>query len=100
MISSYKLPGERIWMATRQSIEDCLQQCEAALRSGLEQYREGAKQEHYGDLAYTDSQGLLQEALNDVDRMWESCNHQQREQLHRMRLQLQQMQNNMILLSH
>ncbi|HVI21191.1 MAG TPA: DUF2524 family protein, partial [Bacillus sp. (in: firmicutes)] len=42
----------------------------------------------------------LEGAYNDLAQMAQSANGQQREQLHRMRLQLQQAQNQMILLDH
>jgi hypothetical protein len=85
-------------MATRQSIDRCLLQCEDALGFALNQYREGAQQEHYNDLEYTEAQSMLEDAVNDIAKLSHSANDHQREALHRMRLQVQQMQNNMILL--
>ncbi|MBM4762636.1 YtzC family protein [Bacillus sp. B15-48] len=87
-------------MATRQSVEEHLQQCEDAIRIAQEEFEKASRQEHYDDLAYTNSMQQLEEAYNDIAKLALSCNGQQREQLHRMRLQLQQVQNNMTLLDH
>lgn len=85
-------------MATRQSVDNLLQQCEDALRNANEQYEISSKQENYNDVQYTLSMQQLEDAYNDLAKLAQSANAQQREQLHRMRLQLQQAQNNMTLL--
>jgi Protein of unknown function (DUF2524) len=87
-------------MATRQSVEDCIQKCEDAIRYAQEQYKSGLEQEHYHDQEYTNAMQQIEEAVNDVADLAHSANAQQREQLHRMRLQLQSLQNEMILLEH
>jgi len=87
-------------MATRQSVEDLLQQCEDAIRYAQDQYKESSKQEHYNDDDYDKALQSLEESYNDIARLAHSANAQQRDQLHRMRLQLQQLQNHMILLNH
>ncbi|KAB7705557.1 DUF2524 family protein [Bacillus aerolatus] len=86
-------------MATRQSVDDCLEQCKNALNYATDQYEEASLQEHNNVGTYNQSQLMLEEAYNDLDKLLLSANEQQREQLHRMRLQIQQMQNNMILLN-
>jgi predicted DNA-binding protein YlxM (UPF0122 family) len=87
-------------MATRQSIQDCIQRCEDAMRSAQEQYKAGSQQEHYHNVEYTDALQGLEGAYNEICKLAFSSNDQQRDQLHRMRLQLQQLQNEMILLDH
>jgi len=87
-------------MATRQSIGMCIQQCENALNYAQDQYQDGSRQEHYEDETYVQSQATLQEAMNDLEKLLGSANDQQREQLYRMRMQLQQMQYNMVRLNH
>jgi hypothetical protein len=87
-------------MATRQSVDDLLQRCEDAIRMAQDQYLEGSRQEHYNDDQYTNALQELETVYNDLATMANSANSQQRDQLHRMRLQLQQAQNNMILLRH
>jgi esterase/lipase len=91
---------EVVDMATRKSIEDCIQKCEDAIRYAQEQYKSGMEQEHYHDQEYTKAMQQIEEAVNDVSDLAHSANSQQREQLHRMRLQLQNLQNEMILLEH
>ncbi|HLO12593.1 MAG TPA: YtzC family protein [Pseudoneobacillus sp.] len=87
-------------MATRQSVDDLIQRCEDAISSAQDQFIDASKQEHYNDDQYTNALQGLEDAFNDLATMANSANSQQREQLHRMRLQLQQAQNNMILLRH
>ncbi|MGM9925122.1 MAG: YtzC family protein [Bacillus sp. (in: firmicutes)] len=87
-------------MATRQSVDDCLLQCDEALDIAQQQYDEASKQEHYNDDQYTESQQLLQLAANELQQMAHSCNDQQREQLNRMKIQIEQMQHDMITLRH
>lgn len=84
-------------MATRQSVEEFLQRCEDVLRYGQEQITTARQQEHYNTTEYTDAQMQLEEATIDLAKLAQSCNSQQREQLHRMRLQLQQLQNDLTL---
>ena len=83
-----------------QSVDALIQQCEDALRFASEQYTESSLQEQYNDDNYTQALQQLEGAYNDLAQMAQSANGQQREQLHRMRLQLQQAQNQMILLDH
>ncbi|RAK21179.1 uncharacterized protein DUF2524 [Anoxybacillus vitaminiphilus] len=87
-------------MATRQSVDEFLQRCEDVIRYAKDQYTEAKKQEHYNDTEYTKAQQMLEEANNELAHLALSCNAQQREQLHRMRLQMQQLQNEMVLLNH
>jgi hypothetical protein len=84
-------------MATRQSVDELFRQCEDALRFAGDQYQESSLQEHYNDDNYTQALQQLEQAYNDLAKLAHSANGQQREQLHRMRLQLQQAQNQMIL---
>ena len=87
-------------MTTRDSMDQFIQQCEDALRYGQEQMVSGTKQDHYHDQEYTDALSQLETAYNDLTHLAQSANAQQREMLHRKRLQLQQLQNQMILLNH
>jgi len=87
-------------MATRQSIEQCIQNCEEALQLAQEQYTEASKQEHYNDDHYIQSQQLLQTAYNELEHMAHSSNEQQRAQLNRVKIQIEQLQHEMILLRH
>jgi hypothetical protein len=84
-------------MATRQSVDNTIQQCEDAIRYAQEQFQESSRQEHYNDDNYTQALQRLENAYNDLAKLSLSANGQQREQLHRMRLELQQVQNDLIL---
>ncbi|MBI0576692.1 MULTISPECIES: YtzC family protein [Bacillaceae] len=84
-------------MATRDSMSHLIQQCEDAIRFAQDQYREGSLQQHYNNDDYTNALQGLEQTYQDVCKMAQFANGQQREQLHRMRLQLQQIQNTMIL---
>lgn len=87
-------------MATRQSVDQLLQQCEDAINLAQDQYKNAATQQHFNDGDFTNALQAIEDAYNDLSKLAFSANSQQREQLHRMRLQLQQVQNNMILLDH
>ncbi|WP_453994303.1 YtzC family protein [Bacillus nitroreducens] len=84
-------------MATRQSVDAFLQRCEDTIQYAEEQITEARKQEHYNTTEYTNAQLQLEEVTNELAKLAQSCNDQQRERLHRMRLQLQQLQNDMTL---
>ncbi|MBY0124172.1 YtzC family protein [Bacillus sp. S/N-304-OC-R1] len=83
-------------MATRDSVDNLIQQCEDAIRFANDQMQEVRTQEHHNEIGYTDALQSLENAYNDLAKLALSANAQQREQLHRMRLQLQQLQNQMI----
>jgi hypothetical protein len=85
-------------MATRDSMNELKQQCEDVLRFANDQYQESSLQEQYNDDNYIQALQQLESAYNDIATMAHSANGQQREELHRMRLQIQQVQNKMILL--
>jgi hypothetical protein len=87
-------------LATRQSVGEHIQRCEEAIQYAKEQFIEGSRQEHYYDNEYQDALQGLESSYNELAQLSNSANSQQREQLHRMRLQLQQIQNQMILLNH
>lgn len=84
-------------MATRESVSNLLQQCEDAIRYAQEQYQQSSLQQQYNDDDYTNALQRLEDVYNDICKMAFSANSQQREQLHRMRLQVQRLQNEMIL---
>lgn len=84
-------------MATRDSVEGLLQQCEDTIRYAQKQYEESSIQQHYNNDDYTSALQGLEQTYQDVCKMALSANSQQRDQLHRMRLQLQELQNKMVL---
>ncbi|WP_265605887.1 YtzC family protein [Bacillus velezensis] len=84
-------------MATRQSVDEHLQRSEQAYEFANEQFITASKQEHYNDNEYSEAQMMLENAVNELNKLSLSANDQQRERLYRMRLRLQTLQNNMIL---
>lgn len=84
-------------MATRQSVDNLLQQCEEAIQFAEEQNQLSSMQGSYNEDNYILALQKLEAAYNDLAKLSLSANAQQREQLHRMRLRLQQMQNHMII---
>lgn len=87
-------------MATRESVEQFIEQCEGTLKNAEMQYNEAQKFEHYNDTEFTMAQKQMEATYNDLMHLSYSCNAQQREQLNRLRLQIQQLQNEMTLLRH
>ncbi|MEH7106324.1 MULTISPECIES: YtzC family protein [Bacillaceae] len=84
-------------MATRDSMEDLMQQVEDTVRYAEEQFKQSSMQEHYNNDDYTQALQRLEQTYQDICKIAHSANSQQRDQLHRMRLQIQQLQNSMIL---
>jgi len=84
-------------MATRASMDVLSQQVEDTIRYAEEQYKQSSLQEHYNNDDYTKALQQLEETYNEICKMAISANAQQREELHRMRLQIQQLQNSLIL---
>ncbi|MDQ0224523.1 YtzC family protein [Metabacillus niabensis] len=84
-------------MATRQSVDEYMQRCNQALEYAREQQKIGAEQEHYNETEYTQALQGLENAVNDINHLALSANDEQQDRIYRMRLQLQQVQNEMIL---
>ena len=87
-------------MATRESVASLIEQCENALQFANDQLQEGRIQEHDNTVNYTEALQSLENAYNDLTKLTLSANSEQRVQLHRMRQQLQQLQNEMIINPH
>ncbi|NMD72154.1 YtzC family protein [Bacillus sp. DNRA2] len=87
-------------MATRQSMDDFIHKCEEVIKNAQDQFSIASKQNHYQNDSYTDAMQQLEGTYNELADLARSANGSQREQLHRMRLQIQQMQNSMTLLDH
>jgi hypothetical protein len=87
-------------MATRDSMDNLMQQVEDTIRFAEEQFKQSSLQEQYNDDGYTNALQQLEQTYQDICTMAHSANAQQREQLHRMRLMIQQLQNSMIIETH
>ncbi|XBP82610.1 YtzC family protein [Bacillus velezensis] len=82
-------------MATRQSVDEHLQRSEQAYEFANEQFITASKQEHYNDNEYSEAQMMLENAVNELNKLSLSANDQQRETLPNEIVQT--LQNNMIL---
>ncbi len=90
--------GGAFRMATHQSMINLFERCNAVLRNAETQFNISSRQDHYNDENLDIAMRELEDAYNDVAKMALSANEVQREDLHRMRLQIQQLQNQMTLL--
>ncbi len=89
-----------ITMTTRESLEQFLSQCEQTVDYAREQLIDGSKQGHFHDQEYSEAQQMLEEQYNQLMAVYRSANAIQRDRLHRMRLKIQSLQNEMTLLDH
>lgn len=87
-------------MTTRAALKHFLNECEQTLEYARAHLMAGAKQEFYDDDGYTEAQQQLENCYNELMAIYRSANAQQREELHRMRLKIQSLQNEMTLLDH
>lgn len=85
-------------MATHESMDNLFEKCNAILRNAETQFSISSRQDNFNDENFTIAMKEVEEAYNDIAKMSLSADAQQREDLHRMRLQLQQLQNQMTLL--
>lgn len=84
-------------MATRKSMGECMERCENAIEFAKEQYNEYARQEHYNQEGYIEALQRLENSYNELIQMDHSANDQQREQLNRMKIQVQDIQHSMVI---
>jgi hypothetical protein len=85
-------------MATHESMANLFEKCNAVLRNAETQYNISSRQNDYNDGNFSIAMSELEDAYNEIAKMSLSANDHQREDLHRMRLQIQQLQNQMTLL--
>lgn len=87
-------------MATRDSLEQFLFRCEETVELARKRLIDGSRQGHYHDVEFSEAQQMLEDRYHELMNMYRSCDAQGRERLHRMRLQIQSLQNEMTLLDH
>lgn len=87
-------------MTTRDAMEQFLDRCEETMGIARYHLTEGSKQGHYHDVEYAEAMQMLEDRYNELMKMYQYANSQQRERLHRMRLAIQSLQNEMTLLNH
>ncbi|WP_226569150.1 YtzC family protein [Bacillus stratosphericus] len=84
-------------MATRNSIDEFMKKSTETLEFASEQFDLSSRQEHYNEEEFSKAQLMLEEAVNELDKLMDVANDQQRERLDRTRVQIQTLQNQMIL---
>ncbi|MEI4789062.1 YtzC family protein [Bacillus sp. FJAT-53060] len=84
-------------MATRNSIHEFMKKSTETLEFASEQFDLSSRQEHYNEEEFSKAQLMLEEAVNELDKLMDVANDQQRERLDRTRVQIQTLQNQMIL---
>ncbi|MGK9390910.1 YtzC family protein [Bacillus sp. RK1064] len=84
-------------MATRQSIDEFIQKSTETLEFANEQFDLNLRQEHYNEDEFSQAQLMLEDAVNELEKLKDVANDQQRERLDRARVQIQSLQNQMIL---
>lgn len=87
-------------MTTRDAMNQFLSKCEETMEIAREHLTAGSRQEHYDDYEYSQAMLALEERYNELMAVYRSANDQQRDRLHRMRLQMQSLQNEMTLVDH
>ena len=84
-------------MATRKSIDEFVQKSTETLEFASEQFDLSSRQEHYNEEEFSKAQLMLEDAVNELEKLKDVANDQQRERLDRTRVQIQSLQNQMIL---
>lgn len=84
-------------MATHKSMDECLGRCENTLEYAQQQYEESAKQEHYNTEGNTEALMRLEDSYNELTVMKNSANDQQRDELDRMKVRVQDLQHAMVV---
>lgn len=84
-------------MATRQSIDEFIQKSTETLEFANEQFDLSSRQEHYNEEEFSKAQLMLENTVNELEKLKDVANDQQRERLDRARVQIQSLQNQMIL---
>ncbi|KIL47886.1 DUF2524 family protein [Jeotgalibacillus campisalis] len=87
-------------MATRDSVQHCLDHCEEAILSAQTEYDKASLQEHRNDEQFTQAQLQLEQAFMDLEKLMKSANEEQEDTLQRKKLKIQEMQNKMQVLRH
>ncbi len=87
-------------MGDRSSIDKTIEMAQEALGYAQEQFDLGQQQEHYNDIEYSQAQQLLETALMELEKLERLAVPEQKEELYRTRIQLQQLQSKMIITPH
>ncbi|MCD5325041.1 MULTISPECIES: DUF2524 family protein [Pontibacillus] len=84
-------------MATRDSIENMVEVAKRKMEAAREQLEQANQVGYQPSDEYSQVQLGLEEAETEIQKLMHSANHQQKDQLHRLHLQVTQVLNDMIL---
>jgi len=84
-------------MATRDSMEHLVSEANQKLEDARSELDAAKKLGYKAGDDYTQAQIGLEGLEKDIDKMMHSANHQQKEELHRLHLQVSQCLNDMVL---
>ncbi|GGE77865.1 DUF2524 family protein [Priestia taiwanensis] len=87
-------------MGDRSAIQETLSMAQEAMDLAKEQLDIGRLQESYNGIEYSQAQQLLETATLEVEKLERLAVSEQKDELYRKRLQLQQLQNEMIITPH
>lgn len=88
---------EVIIMATRKSVENILAAANEKIEAARKELEQANRMGYQVDDAYTHAQLGLEEMETEISKLMNSANHQQKDELHRIHLQVSQCLNDMIL---
>lgn len=83
-------------MTTRKAMDEFMEKAEQAMDFAEEQYKEFSKQEHANDDEFTSALQQLELIHKELSSIHNSSTDQQREDLRRMRMRLEDLQHRMI----
>lgn len=83
-------------MTTRKAMEEFMEKAEQAIDYAEGQYKEFSKQEHANDDEYTKALQQLELIHKELSTVHNSSTDQQREDLRRMRMRMEDLQHKMI----
>ncbi|MBM7570894.1 DUF2524 family protein [Aquibacillus albus] len=89
--------NEVMKVATRESVYALIEKANQALSYAEEQLKVTNRNGFEIDASYSEAQLQLSEVEQEIQKLMASANHQQREQLHRLHLRVNQYLNDMVL---
>jgi Protein of unknown function (DUF2524) len=87
-------------MGDRSAIQETLSMAQEAVDLAKEQLNISRLQESYNGIEYSQAQQLLETATMEIEKLERLAVPEQKDELYRKRLQIQQLQNEMIITPH
>ena len=87
-------------MTDRAFGQEQIQQAKKAMDYAAEQLEIGMRQEHYNDIEYSDAQMKLEQAIRGLTQVEHLANRENRDEFSRLRIQMEQLKNQMVVTPH